>query len=63
MIRQARQTRPQLVCMVAEDSGSMAGPRAHAATLGLREMIMECQARGPSGPGRSYFELLFVRST
>lgn len=60
MIRQARQTRPQLVCIVADESGSMAGPKAHAATIGLREMIMECQARGPAGPGRSYFELLLV---
>lgn len=61
MARQARQTRPQLVCILADDSASMAGPKALAATHGLREMIMECQARGPSGPGRSYFELLLVR--
>jgi hypothetical protein len=39
----------------------MAGEKAQAATAGIREMIMECQSRGPAGPDRSYFKLLLVR--
>lgn len=61
MARQAKQTRPQLVCVLADNSGSMAGEKAHAATQGIQEMIMECQARGPSGPDRSYFKILLIR--
>lgn len=61
MTRQARQTRPQLVCVLCDNSGSMAGEKAAAATDGVREMLMECQSRGPSGPERSYFKLLLVR--
>jgi uncharacterized protein YegL len=61
MPRQARQSRPQLVCVLADNSGSMAGEKARAATQGIREMVMECQARGPAGPERSYFKLLLVR--
>lgn len=61
MPRQARGTRPQLVCILADDSRSMAGAKAQAATLGIRDMIMECQSRGPSGPERSYFKLLLIR--
>lgn len=61
MPRQARQSRPQLVCVLADNSGSMAGEKAKAATDGIREMIMECQSRGPTGPERSYFKLLLIR--
>jgi uncharacterized protein YegL len=61
MTRQARQSRPQLVCVVADNSGSMAGEKAQAATQGIREMLMECQSRGPEGPDRSYFKFLLVR--
>lgn len=61
MPRQAKQTRPQLVCVLADNSGSMSGEKAKAATDGIREMIMECQSRGPTGPERSYFKLLLVR--
>jgi uncharacterized protein YegL len=39
----------------------MAQEKAHAATEGIREMIMECQSRGPGGPERSYFKLLLIR--
>lgn len=39
----------------------MVGEKAHAATQGIREMIMACQSRGPSGPDRSYFKLLLIR--
>jgi uncharacterized protein YegL len=61
MPRQARQSRPQLVCILADNSDSMALQKAQAATQGIREMIMECQARGPEGPDRSYFKLLLIR--
>jgi uncharacterized protein YegL len=61
MPRQAKQSRPQLVCVLADNSGSMAGEKAKVATNGIREMIMECQSRGPTGPDRSYFKLLLVR--
>jgi uncharacterized protein YegL len=39
----------------------MAGEKALAATEGIREMLMECQSRGPAGPDRSYFKLLLIR--
>ena len=61
MPRIARQTRPQLVCVLADNSGSMAGEKAQAATRGIREMLMECQSRGPEGPDRSYFKFLLIR--
>lgn len=61
MARQAKQSRPQLVCLLADTSGSMAGEKAEAATRGIREMIMECQSRGPEGSDRSYFKLLLIR--
>ena len=61
MARQTRQSRPQLVCVLADNSGSMAEQKAQAATEGIREMIMECQSRGPGGPERSYFKLLLIR--
>jgi uncharacterized protein YegL len=61
MARQAKQSRPQLVCVLADNSGSMARQKAQAATEGIREMIMECQSRGPGGPDRSYFKLLLIR--
>ena len=52
-MRQARQSRPQLVVVLADNSGSMAGDKAQAATQGIREMLMECQiarAVGPTAP-------------
>ncbi len=61
MARQARQTRPQLICILADDSGSMMGEKAKAATDGIREMLMHCQSSGPPGPERSYFKLLLIR--
>ena len=61
MPRQAKQSRPQLVCVLADNSSSMAGEKAQAATDGIREMVMECQSRGPTGPERSYFKFLLVR--
>ncbi|MDP7204099.1 MAG: VWA domain-containing protein [Pirellulaceae bacterium] len=60
MTREARQSRPQLICVLADDSRSMAGQKAQAATLGIQEMLMECQAKGPPGP-RSYFSFTLIR--
>jgi uncharacterized protein YegL len=61
MARLARQSRPQLVVVLADNSGSMAGEKAEAATRGIREMLMECQSRGPDGPDLSYFKFLLIR--
>ena len=58
--RQARQSRPQLVCILADDSRSMAGPKARAATEGIQEMLMECQSKGPGGE-RAYFLFKLIR--
>lgn len=58
--RTARQSRPQLVCILADNSGSMRGPKAQAATQGIREMLLRCQTTGPRGPDRSYFQLLLI---
>jgi uncharacterized protein YegL len=46
---------------LADNSGSMRGDKARAATQGIREMLMECQSRGPAGPERSYFQFLLIR--
>ena len=61
MKRDARQSRPQTLCVVADNSGSMAGPKAQAATDGIREMLLRCQTTGPQGPDRSYFRLALIR--
>ena len=48
MQRKARQSRLQTICVVADNSGSMAGPKAQAATDGIREILLRCvfAARG-----------------
>ena len=61
MTRNARQSRPQLVCVIADNSGSMMGAKAEAATAGIREMLLRCQTMGPRGPERSYFTLVLIR--
>lgn len=61
MNRKARQTRPQLVCVLADNSGSMYGPKAKAATAGIQEMLMHCQSTGPRGADRSYFRFVLIR--
>lgn len=61
MKRTARQSRPQAVCVLADNSGSMAGPKAQAATKGIQEMVLNCQTRGPRGVERSYFQLVLIR--
>jgi uncharacterized protein YegL len=60
MERQARQSRPQLVCLIVDDSGSMSGQKAQAASEGIQEMILECKARGPKGEDKSYFKVLLI---
>ena len=55
MQRKARQTRPQVVCVLADNSGSMSGPKARAATDGIREMLLRCQTTGPRGAGQVVF--------
>ena len=47
MQRKAKQNRPQVVCVLADNSGSMSGPKARAATDGIREMLLRCQTTGP----------------
>ena len=59
--RSAKQSRPQLVCVLADNSGSMRGAKAQAATEGIREMVWECQSKGPRGPERSYFQLVLIQ--
>lgn len=61
MQRNTRQSRPQLVCVLADNSGSMAGPKAEAATRGVREMLLQCQTTGPRGPEKSYFRFVLIR--
>jgi Mg-chelatase subunit ChlD len=61
MKRTARQSRPQVVCVVADNSGSMSGPKAQAATDGIREMLLRCQTMGPRGRDRSYFLFVLIR--
>ena len=61
MPRTARQSRPQLICVLADNSGSMFGPKAKAATDGIREMLMRCQSQGPRGPERSYFRFVLIQ--
>jgi uncharacterized protein YegL len=61
MNRKAGKTRPQLVCILADNSGSMYGPKAEAATAGIQEMLMYCQTIGPRGGDRSYFRFVLIR--
>lgn len=61
MSRSARRSRPQLVCVVADNSSSMYGDKAGAATKGIREMLMRCQSKGPAGVDRSYFQFILIR--
>ena len=61
MQRSIRTSRPQLVCVLADNSGSMRGPKAEAATRGLREMLLNCQMKGPRGHDRSYFRFVLIR--
>ncbi len=60
MNRIAKQSRPQTVYVLADNSTSMGGEKARAATEGVQEMLMECQSRGPSGKDRSYFRFTYI---
>jgi uncharacterized protein YegL len=60
MVRQARQSRPQMVTILADNSYSMQGEKARAATDGIRGMVTEAQTKGPHGLERSYFRLLLI---
>lgn len=61
MTRRARQSRPQLICVIADNSSSMFGEKAEAATDGIRNMLMRCQSMGPRGADRSYFQFVLIR--
>ena len=61
MERSIRQTRPQLVCILADNSGSMWGEKAQAATEGLQEMLFRCRNLGPPGADKSYFHIVLIR--
>lgn len=61
MKRSARQSRPQLVYVLADDSWSMSGEKAVVATNGIRELLLNCQTRGPRGAERSYFRLSVIK--
>ena len=61
MTRTARQTRPQLVCVLADNSDSMRGEKAAAATEGIRELLVSCQVVGPRGRERSYFRFVLIK--
>jgi hypothetical protein len=39
----------------------MAGPKAEAATKGIREMLLRCQTTGPRGVDKSYFQFVLIR--
>lgn len=59
--RKAAPNRQQLVCVLADDSGSMRGPKAAAATAGIREMLLRCQTTGPRGADYSFFRLALIQ--
>lgn len=59
-VRSARQSRPQLLCILADESSSMGDPpeKARAASEGIRQLIRYCQAQRP---GSSYYKILMIR--
>jgi hypothetical protein len=60
MSRQARQSCPQLICILADNSDSMAGAKAELATDAIRELILRFQCTGPRGRDRSYYRLVLI---
>ena len=60
MSRRARQSRPQLICILADNSNSMAGAKAEFATDAIRELILRFQCTGPRGRDRSYYRLVLI---
>ena len=60
MSRRARQSCPQLICILADHSNSMAGARAELTTDAIRELILRFQCTGPRGRDRSYYRLVLI---
>lgn len=59
MKRDARQSRPQLVLVLADNSKSMSeGHKAEAATYGICEMICQCQLKSP--PGKDCYRIALI---
>ena len=56
--RSVKPNRQQLVVVIGDNSGSMSGLKAEAATEGIRQMIIECQSR--SGSEESLYRVLFI---
>lgn len=61
MSRSPRQSRPQLVCILTDNSDSMSGEKARLATDAIRELILSLQTRGPRGRDRSYYQLVIIK--
>ena len=60
MSRRARQSCPQLICILADHSNSMAGAKAELTTDAIRELILRFQCTGPRGRDRSYYRLVLI---
>lgn len=60
MSRRARQSCPQLICVLADHSNSMAGAKAELTTDAIRELILRFQCTGPRGRDRSYYRLVLI---
>lgn len=56
--RSVKPNRQQLVVVIGDNSGSMRGLKAEAATDGIRKMIIQCQSR--SGSEESLYRVLFI---
>ena len=56
--RSVKPNRQQLVVVIGDNSGSMRGLKAEAATEGIRQMIIECMSR--SGGEESLYRVLFI---
>lgn len=56
--RTVKPNRQQLVVVIGDNSGSMEGPKAKAAVVGVRQMINECQSR--SGGELSLYRVLLI---
>ena len=61
MSRKPKQSRPQLVCILADNSDSMAGEKATLVTDSIRELVLWLQARGPRGRDRIYYRLTLIK--
>jgi len=50
---------PLILCLIADDSGSMSGQPAQEVTNGVRDLILLCQTYG--GGEKNYFKVLLVK--